>query len=83
MTSSKHDYANYEQFAPNFDMAYETVQGVSTKFEVTVVGPMTIELWAREVRELFIKLYGKISWWAFCCPLTWLLNINVWRFSKL
>ena len=26
MTSSKHEYANDDQFATNFDMAYETIQ---------------------------------------------------------
>ena len=29
MTSSKHNDANYDQFAPNFDMAYKTTQCVS------------------------------------------------------
>ena len=25
----KHDYANYDQFVPNFDMVYETIKRVS------------------------------------------------------
>ena len=29
MASSKHDYANYDQFVPNFDMACKTIQHVS------------------------------------------------------
>ena len=28
MTSSKTNYVNYAQFAPNFDMAYKTTQRV-------------------------------------------------------
>ena len=29
MMSSKHDYANYDQFAPNSDITYKTTQHVS------------------------------------------------------
>ena len=36
MTSSKHDYAHYDQFVTNFDLVYKTIEGVClcTKFEV-------------------------------------------------
>ena len=27
--NQKHDYANYDQFAPNFDMVYKAIQRVS------------------------------------------------------
>ena len=29
MTSSKHDYSNYDRFAPNFDMANKIIKHVS------------------------------------------------------
>ena len=30
----KHDYANYDQTAPNFGTAHKTIQRLCTKFEV-------------------------------------------------
>ena len=61
MTSSKHDYANYDQFAPNFDMVYKTMQRVSVP-NLKLFGPMKTEIWAKEVGEFSITLYGKIGW---------------------
>ena len=43
MTSSKHDYANYDQFAANFDMAYQTVQRVPVQ-NLKLFAPMKTEL---------------------------------------
>ena len=48
MTSSKHDYANYDQFAPNFDMVCKTVQRVSVP-NLKLFGPIKTELWTKEV----------------------------------
>ena len=61
MTSSKHDYASYRQFAPNFDMGYKTIQHVSAP-NLKLFGPMKTELWAKEVRGFFIMLWGKMDW---------------------
>ena len=71
MTSSKDDYASYDQFTPNFDMACNTIQCVSVP-NLKVFGLTKIELRAKEVEEFSIRLYGKIGWWAFFCPPTWL-----------
>ena len=71
MTSSKHDYADYDQFAPNFDMAYKTIQRVSV-LDLTLFGSMKTELWTKEVGNFSITLYEKMGWWAFSCPSTWL-----------
>ena len=48
----KHDYANYDQFAPNFNVTYKTIQRVSTKFEV---------IWRSEH-----SVMGQRSWRIFC-----------------
>ena len=50
MTPSKHDHANYDQFAPNFDMAYETIQCVLVP-NLKLYGPTKAELKAKEVGE--------------------------------
>ena len=39
MTSSKHDHVNYDQFAPNFVIAYKTIQRVSVP-NLNLFGPM-------------------------------------------
>ena len=72
----KHEYANYDKFAPNFEMAYETIQHVFIP-NLKLFGPMNTKLQAKEVGEFSITLYGKMGWLAFC------RNINVWSFSKL
>ena len=53
MTS--HDYANYDQFAPNFEMVHKLDHAtcLCTKFVV---------VWAKEVGEFSITLYGKMGW---------------------
>ena len=78
----KHDYANYERFVPNFDMAYKTIKRVSVPNLKSFV-PTKTELRAKEVGEFSVMLYGKMGWGRSLahhhgCP-----NINVWRFSKL
>ena len=67
----KHDYANYDQFAQKFEMAYKTILLVSVP-NLKLFGSMKTELWAKEVREFSVMLYGKMGWWAFFCPPTWL-----------
>ena len=60
-TSSKHDHANYDQFAPNFDTAYKTIQRVPVP-NLNLFGPMKTESPAKEVGEFSIMLYGKMGW---------------------
>ena len=50
MTSSKHDYANYDRFVSNFDMAYKTIKRVSVP-NLKSFGPKKTELWAKEVGD--------------------------------
>ena len=35
-------------------------------------GTKTAELWAKEVGEFAVTLYGKMGWWALFCAPTWL-----------
>ena len=67
----KHDYANYDQFAPNFDMACKTIQHVSVP-NLKLFEPNKTKLWEKEVGRFSIMLYGKMGWSAFFCPPTWL-----------
>ena len=69
--SPKHDYANYDQFAPNFGMAYKTIQHVSVP-NMKLFGSLKTELWAKEVGEFSIRLYRKMGWWALFCLPRWL-----------
>ena len=71
ITSPKHDYANCDQFAPNFDVACKTIQCVAVP-NLNLIGPMNTELWAKEVGEFSVTLFGKMGWWAFFCPPSWL-----------
>ena len=73
MMSLKHDYANYDQFAPNFNMTYQTIQCISVP-HLRLFGPMKTDLWVIEVGEFSIMLYGKMGWKAFFWLLTWLLQ---------
>ena len=57
MTSSKHDYTNYDRFVPNFDMAKKTIKRVSVS-NLKSFGPAKTE----EVGEFFIMLCGKMGW---------------------
>ena len=67
----KHDYANYHQFATNTDMACKTIQHVSVP-NLKLFGTIKTELWAKEVWEFSITLYGKMGWWAFFWTPPWL-----------
>ena len=49
----KRDYANYDQFAPNFVIAYKTIQRVSVA-NLNLFGPMKTELRAKEVGKFSI-----------------------------
>ena len=75
MTSPKYDYANYDQFAPNFGMAYKTIQRVSVP-NLKLFGSLKTVLWAKEVGEFFIMLYRKMGWWGLFCLPTWLPQYN-------
>ena len=75
MTSPKHDYANYDQFGLNFDMACKTIQRVSVS-NLKLFRPMNTELWAKEFGEFSITLHGKMGWRAFFCPPSWLPQFN-------
>ena len=78
----KHDYANYDQFAPNFDITSKTIQRVSVP-NLNLFGPMKTELRAKEVGEISVMFMGK---WAGRHSFAYQhgdRNINVWRFYKL
>ena len=49
MTSPKHDYANSDQFAPNFDMTNKTIRHVSVQ-NLKLFGLMKTEIWPKKVR---------------------------------
>ena len=82
MRHQKLDYANFHRFVPNFDMAYKTIKRVSVP-NLKSFGPTKTELRAKEVGELSIMLYGKMSWGYFLAHQYGCRNINVWRFLKL
>ena len=63
VTSSKHDYANYDQFAPNFGMVYKTIQRIFVPI-LKLFGPSETELEAKEGGEFSIRLSGKMGWWV-------------------
>ena len=46
----KHDYANYDQFASNFDIAYKTIQRVSVP-NLNLFGPKKTEFLAKELED--------------------------------
>ena len=78
----KQDHANYDQFAPNFGIVHKTIQHVSVP-NLNLLGPKKPELWAKEVGEFSVMLYGKMS-----CRHSFVYqhgcrNINVSKFSKL
>ena len=56
MTSSKHDHANYYQFAQNFDMAYRTIQRVSVP-NLKLLRQMNTELRTKEAGEFSTHFY--------------------------
>ena len=52
-------------------MAYKTIKRVSVS-NLKAFGLTKTELRAKEVGELSMTSYGKMGWWAFSCPPTWL-----------
>ena len=81
--NQKHDYANYDGFVPNFDVAYKTT---TTKFEV---------IWTNENRvmgkrswRIFYYVIWENGLVGVLLPTNMaaaikMYNKNVWRFSKL
>ena len=57
----RHDYANYDQFAPNFGTVYKTIHRVSVP-NFNLFGRTKTDLQAKEVGEFYIILYGKMGW---------------------
>ena len=57
----KHEHANYDQFGPNFDMAYKTIQCVSVP-NLKSFGSMKEDLWVTEVGEFSAMLFGEMGW---------------------
>ena len=51
----KHYHANCDQFAPNFDMAYKTIQCVIVS-NLKLCGPTRTQLMAKEIEEISIIL---------------------------
>ena len=62
MTLSKHDYANYDQFVPSFNMVHKTIHKTCfcTKFKVIQTNENRVM--GKEVGEFSILLYGKMGW---------------------
>ena len=80
MKPQKHDYGNCNQFAPNFDMAYDTIQRVFVP-SLNLFGPTKTELWAKKVGKFSIMLYGKWASGHLFAHQHRCRNINIWRFS--
>ena len=80
MTSSKHDFANYDRFVPNFGMIYKTTKPVSVP-NLKSFRRMKTQLQAKEVGEFSIMLYGKMGWGHSLAHEHGCHNINVWRFQ--
>ena len=53
---TKHDHANYNQFAPNLDMYYKTIERIFVP-NLKLFGSMKTELWAKEVGGFSVILY--------------------------
>ena len=77
----KHDYASYDRFVPNFDMAYKTITHVSVP-NLKSFRPTKTKLRAKEGGEFFIMLYGKMGWGRSFAYQHGCRNINVWKSSK-
>ena len=56
MTSSKHDHANYDQFAQNFGMACNTIQGVPVP-NFMLFGENKYRIMGHNKLENFLKCY--------------------------
>ena len=74
--SSKHAYANYDQFIPNFNMACKKLVSLANS---KTFGRIKPELWTKDVWKFSIMLFENMGLWAKDSY----QNINVWRFSKL
>ena len=74
----RHDYANYNQFVPNFDMAYKTTQRVSV--------PNLKVIWTNQNRAMGQRswsIFYHVVWEHSFADQNGRHNINVWRFSQL
>ena len=60
-----------DQFSPKFVVACKTIQCISV-LNLKFFGSMKTELWAEKVGEFSIMLHGKMGWWTYVCPPTWL-----------
>ena len=54
----KHDYANYDQFAPNFNMTYKTIQLVSVP-NLKLFGPMNTGYGPEKLEDFLLCYTGK------------------------
>ena len=82
MTSSKNVCANYDQLAPNSDMAFKTIQCVSVP-NLKLFGPRKTELQAKKFGKFSIMLYGKWAGRHSFAHHHGCRNVNVWRFPKI
>ena len=58
MTSKKHDYANYDQFAPNFVIAYKTIQRVL--YEIcSYLDKHNQSYWPKKMENFLLCYVGK------------------------
>ena len=64
--------SNYDQYAINFDVGYKFVQRISVP-NLKLFRPIKTKLSAKGVEKFSVIFYGKICWWAFFRPSTWLL----------
>ena len=72
--------ANFDQFAPNFDMTLKIIPCVFVQNLKLLGSSKTIT--AKEAGEFSI-INGKMDWWAFFAHQHGCRNINVKRGSKL
>ena len=69
-----------DQFSPNSDIAYKIIQLVFIPNR-RLIGLMKTELQAKKVGDVFVKSYGKMSWWDSFAHHRGCCNKNVWRLS--
>ena len=53
-------FTHYDQFAPNFDMAFKTTQCASVP-NLKLFGPAKTELWPKKLEDFLLHYMGK---WA-------------------
>ena len=82
----KHDYANYDQFAPKYHLASKTIQCVSVP-NLNLFGPTDTELRRIfQILDQWIQSYGEfyhVIWENELVGIHGCRNIDVWRSSKL